>query len=516
ELVKQNSLRRAAVDLAFQQDEKLEKIATTTRNITAALDLAGIAAAALAGTDFGDFIGGLVGIANAAEQARESGIAAKDAFETGGTAGKLQAVGAGAQTALSIFEQNRQQRSGAQGALSGAAQGAAFGAAFGPYGVVIGAVVGGLIGFFSGSRYRRIARDAGRVLGEGLSDETISAIQEDVEKLGIKATEASLLHITDAIKDTGKAASEFGSQIGDLLAGIASGEVPAVEGIEELGKAFNLVAEEALAAGRVGDRVLTDLIKKSRELGIESPEIKAFVAAQLGAATAGVEKFIESLKVLSGPAIEKIGADAGIIFGAAFSANVSEIGIVAAVDAMQESFESLRDTLSQTLDEATVAAILGPFAAAFDTIGNENLRPIFEGIDGLSQAMQGLANSAFLTVDQFNAIGRATGVLFDEAIAGGADMRTALLAVSPAIQAAITAAEQFGIPLDADTQRLKDLAEQNGIAFKTDPMDRAADAIETLAIALDKAFNLGLNLEDQFNRVADAAEGAGDAVTGPG
>lgn len=514
-LKSEHALRVDNLNATQAQDKALEKMRETARKVNDALDLAGQAAAALAGTEFGDFIGGLL---SGAQAAFNLGQGLKEAINTAGSFGeldfgqKLQAIGAGVQTAVNIFQQNRRQLSGAQGALSGATSGASFGAAFGPIGAGVGAVVGGLIGFFAGSKFRKIAKEAGKVLGEGISKETVEAIETSMKELDLSAGEAALLHISDAIADTGKSASEFGTQVNSLMEGIASGAIPAEEGLAEVGEVFTQIADEAIRAGRVGDRTLTNLIRRSRELGIDSPEITAFVNSQVERATAGVAAFVNSLSALSGTAIEKIGADAGLIFGAAFAANVEQFGIVAAVDSMSESFETLRETLGETLDEAAVNAILGPFAAAFNTINDENLRPLFEGIDGLSQAMQGLANSAFLTIDQFNAIGRATGTLFDEAIAAGADQRTALLAVAPAIQAAITAAEQFGIPLDADTQRLKELAEANGIAFKTDPMERAAEAIETLAIALDKAFNLGLGLEEQFNSIAVAATGAADAT----
>jgi hypothetical protein len=107
-----------------------------------------------------------------------------------------------------------------------------------------------------------------------------------------------------------------------------------------------------------------------------------------------------------------------------------------------------------------------------------------EGIDGLGQTLAGLANSDFLDVNTFRAITRASATLFDQLIAGGTDTHTALLAIAPTIQTAITAAENFGIPLDENTQRLKDLAEQNGITFKTDPQAAMLDVLTAIAEVL--------------------------------
>jgi hypothetical protein len=191
-----------------------------------------------------------------------------------------------------------------------------------------------------------------------------------------------------------------------------------------------------------------------------------------------------------------------------FSALAEENGIVSAVDAMSEDFASLRESLSASLGPEMANQILGPFAAAFDTIGNEHLRPLFEGIDGLSQAMKGLANAGYLNVEQFAAMQAGIGTMFDLSIAGGADMKTSLLAVSPAIQAAISAAQEFGIPLDADTQRLKTLAEQNGITFKTDPMRAMLDVMVEIAKVM------GATIPDSVKKMQGSFQDAAGAVTG--
>lgn len=379
-----------------------------------------------------------------------------------------------------------------------------------------------IVGVFKSDPIKKAQNEAGRELGFGISRALGEEIKKNADKLGLSIQNAALLSLPKAIEESGKSAHAVAGEVFKLFDSIQSGAVPAAEGVQALDESFRKLTSEAEKAGTVGDKTITQLLKKARALGQETPEMKAFVDAQLAAATAGVGKFIGALSALTGPQVADLGAEAGIIFGANFSALVSEKGIVAAVDAMQDSFGMLRETLSKSLDEATVAQILAPFAAAFDTLGNEELRPIFEGIDGIAQAMKGLANAGFLDVGAFKAMQSAAGKLFDDAIEGGADSATALRAIAPEIQAAISAASQFGIPLDANTQRLKDLAEQNGIAFKTDPMTKAADAIGNVAIALDKVFHLGLGLEDQFKNVNRAAQevaatvGQLPTVGGPG
>ena len=489
-----------------EADKLLPKAVSGAETFRDVLEMAA-QASQLLGDEIGSVVGGLISAAAAGEQAAAAIAKAKESGEGMGKA-LMGAAASALSVASSIASANKQQLSGAKGAASGAMQGASFGAAFGPWGAAIGAVGGALIGFFSGSKFRKIAKDAGKVLGDGLSKETVSAIQEDMKKLDLSASQASLLHIGDAMIDTEKSAHEFAGQMNDLLKGIADGTIPAKEGIAALEEGFAGLADEAEKAGTVGDRALVGLIKNARALGQLTPQMKAFVSEQLDAALEGVHKFVAAVKGLSDEAITKLGKDSGVVFGAMFDALVSERGIIAAVDALKDDFTTLKETLSKSLGQEAMEAILGPFGAAFDTLGNEKLRPIFEGIDGLTQAMKGLANAGFLSTDQFTAMQHATATLFDEAIAGGADMKTALTAVAPSIQAAISAAEQFGVPLDADTQRLKDLAEQNGITFKTDPQQAMLDVLVSIAEVM------GAKIPESVAKMRDSVVGGTQAMTG--
>jgi len=519
-------LERRIIEETKKREIAVAKVREQSEKVNAALDIT-LQLAGLLGesSGLGKFVSQL---AAGAQQAFNIGNRFKELIAQQGkltTTQKLEAVGAGIGVAGNILKSSQTQNAG-KGALSGAAQGAAFGQAFGPQGAVIGAIAGGLIGFFGGSKFRKIAKDAGKVLGEGLSDETVKKIQEDAKKLNLTIKQASLLNISTAIDDTGKAASTFAPQVKDLIKGIADGSIPAKEGLDELAKSFGAVADEALKAGRVGDRALVGIIKQSRASGVESPEIKAFVSDQLDSAAAGFDKFAalfkkqtqeeidklgekgaEAFKGLSDEAVKKLANDTGTIFGAVFNSLVSEKGIVAAVDQMKGSFDVLRKRLTDTLGEDAVNKILGPFGAAFDTLGNEKLRPIFEGIDGLTQAMKGLANAGFLTTDQFTAMQKATSTLFDEAIAAGADQKTALLSIAPSIQAAISAAEEFGVPLDENTQRLKAQAEANGIAFKTDPQRAMLDVLVSIADVM------GAKIPESVKKMRDATVGGTEAMS---
>lgn len=397
---------------------------------------------------------------------------------------KAGAIGGMVQGAASIWEKNKKNLSGGKAALSGAASGAAMGSAFGPIGAGVGAIAGGLIGFFAGRKFRKIAKDAGKVLGGELSEETVSAIEETMNNLDLSAADAALLHIVDAAEDMGKSLEDMTDPINALMEGIADGSIPAIEGVDELGSVFSTMADEASKAGDLASEGMMNIIMQTRALGVEVPEVTAYVEEQLAKATEGVGKFVNALEYVSEDALPSLGENAGIIFGAMFDALVSQHGIVGAVDMLGDSFNQLQDTLLNTLGPEATNTILGPFAAAFDTLQDESLRPIFEGIQGITDAMTGLMNAGYLNVDAFNAMQAASVELFDQAIAGGADLNVSLAAIAPDIQAAIDAANRFGVPLSEDMQKLKELAEQNGYTFSTDPMDAMLDVMVAIAEVL--------------------------------
>jgi len=458
-----------------------------------------------------------------------------DKVEKDAKRAKLMAkIGAGAQVLGQVggmLDKGTGNQQVAAKTMQGAAAGAQMGMIAGPIGAGVGAVIGGVLGFLKGSKLKKDAKAAGKALGMEVSQELAKQIQDTAKDLKIDIKSAALLNLSSAMAESKKAAGTFAPQVASLMKGIADGSIPAAQGLEQVGEAFTKIADEAMKAGTVGSREMVALIKQARAMKIDSPEIKAFVGEQLNLALAGVKKFVSAIKVLDeewvkwlkdsrGDAlgeegmkkaedgIKSLGKTAGVVFGAMFSALAEENGIVSAVDAMSEDFASLKESLSASLGPEMASQILGPFAAAFDTIGNEHLRPLFEGIDGLSQAMKGLANAGYLNTEQFAAMQAGIGTMFDLSIAGGADMKTSLLAVSPAIQAAISAAQEFGIPLDADTQRLKTLAEQNGITFKTDPMRAMLDVMVEIAKVM------GATIPDSVKKMQGSFQDAAGAVTG--
>lgn len=382
-------------------------------------------------------------------------------------------------------------------------------------GALAGPVIGAIGSWFENRKLDKIGKEAGASLGMSVSRETAKAIQGTMKELKVDAGTAGLLNLDKLMGEKGldgqtKDAREFTSQISALMKGIASGAVPAKQGVEALGKAFSAVAEAAKAAGTVGDKALTSILTAARSQGgaAYTEEMKAFTADKLSAAQAGVEKFVTAISKLFGNGLgADLGAQSATIFMATFSAVAAEKGRVEAVRSMKETGDKLIEALTSSLSgpelDAALAS-LGEFARFSGYLDNEKLAAGLDAIDGLKAGLIGLADAGYLDIQTFEAMQGATGALFDSLTNNGMEVGDALAAVAPAIQAAISASEQFGVPLTEDLQKLKDLAEQNGITFKTDPMERMANALEAIAIHIgamaagaDKA---GAAFDRNFNR----------------
>ena len=427
-------------------------------------------------------IGGVAGAILSFGGAAVGTFANIKAFQAnGGFAGmsstqRVQGAASGAGELMSIWKDNRQNMSAAGGFANGAGRGAKAGAAFGPWGAAIGGIAGGLAGLFSGSGFRRMAKDAGKVLGVEMTKELAQAIDATKKKLGVGTKEAALLNISGAMD--GKDPRQFGKQIEQLLSGIASKSIPAAEGMEELAKDFGAVAEAALAAGAVGDKALVGIIKRSRELGVESPEIKAFVGQQLGNAAGGIGAAVGGIQLTNADDAKS----QATIFSTTFWATVKEQGIVGAADAFKDSFAKLTENLSA--GGFDVSGIMGPIASIMGLAGNDAFRGASDGAAGLKAALEGVANAGYLTTDSFSAFQQQASAAFNQAVAGGASSQQAFQVIAPLLQSLVSASDNYGINLDAATQSLVEQAKAAGIAFKTDSTDRLTASIDALTVAL--------------------------------
>jgi hypothetical protein len=276
------------------------------------------------------------------------------------------------------------------------------------------------------------------------------------------------------------------------------GSVPAAEGIEQIGEAFTMLAEESLKVGDVVDAGILQMIRRARELGQEIPEIAEFVQAELQKAAEGLGK-IGGIQILTA---EDAAAQATIVT-ATFFATMAEQGLLAAADALRPAWEALKESLKSAGMDAAI-----PGMDRLMQIASEDaFRPLLEGVEGLNQALTGLSNAGYMTTDAFAAFQQQGISAFEQLKAAGLTEQEALLQMAPMLQNLQEAAAAYGMSLDPATQALIDQAEASGIAFKTEPMQQMVDVMKLVAEALGVS-------KEKLDEIGGSAATAGEAVQG--
>jgi hypothetical protein len=424
------------------------------------------------------------------------------------------------------------------------------------WGQRIGFIVGGIAGLLRGApTWAKVGKEVGAMFGAAISEELAKQIEADAKKLKLNVSSAGLLNIIAIAKETGQSIRGMGLQVQDLMMRVKSGAIPAAEGIKAIGEAWGEVRAEAEKYEIVGDRVTVMMLKQARANGQMTAEMKAFSKEQVELAVSGankiaaglvkalggagtkeaVEKWFgiykakyEELKKLgsnltesqaadmkqfeqlmnaqqdklnsgkfsSGQDIGSMGKDAATLFMGAFNAAVAEEGWVKATESMREGFEQMKAALG---DDEAAMALLAPFERFVGYLDNEVIVGLLTIADGTKDVITGLANAGYLSAEQFQA---ATGLInsaYEKMNTEGVLAKDSLLAVAPALAAAISASQQYGIPLDEKTEALKAAAEAAGIQFPIDPLLQVRDVLVSIAEALGA-------------KIPESARQGGDAV----
>jgi TP901 family phage tail tape measure protein len=348
----------------------------------------------------------------------------------------------------------------------------------------------GLKGLFSEPSWKKVGREAGGVLGTEIGEEMAKKIEEKAKKLGISVKNAALLSLPEAMSGSGKDARTFGTQALGLLEAIKSGAVPAAEGMKALGESFDQIKDSAMKAGDVGSNAMVALIKNAREAGKMTEEMKSFVREQIDLSIGGVNKAFGTTQNIDGKdqfvgleATTQVGAEAqATIFATTFWAAVKEKGVIGAADAMKSTFDSMKKRMEESGFD--VSKIFAPIEALMNFSQDPKFRGAAEGANGLNEALKGLANSGYMTRDAFSAFGVGANDAFQQALAATGDQRLALEAIAPLLGSLKTAAANYGVELDGPTQELIKAAEEQGIVFPEEPLQRIADILESIAKVL--------------------------------
>ncbi len=396
------------------------------------------------------------------------------AIEGGGDVGRAVGASLGGSIMGGLGKSLTESLSGIFGKTLGGALGSIIPGLGSLLGSALGGVIDKVIGIFHKPSWVKVGEEAGRILGMNVSKELAKKIEETSKTLHISIKAATLLNLDEAIKESGKSASEFGDQIEDLMRGVADSSIPLAEGVKEIGSLFEQLGEEGTDAAK---KLQIGMIQAARASGTVVPEMQAAVKDALDQAVAGVAGMTKGLKILT----PEDAQSQAYIFAATFWGVFKEQG-VAGLQALSPAFKDLQDQLAA--GGFDVSAILGPIQGIMDMLGSETLAPIVQGISGLQQALQGLTDSGYMTQGAFAGFQQQAQAGFDQLIAGGATSQAALTAIAPLLAQLQTASQQYGLALDANTQSLITQAQAAGISFPTDPMQQVVTILTAIAQAL--------------------------------
>lgn len=222
-------------------------------------------------------------------------------------------------------------------------------------------------------------------------------------------------------------------------------------------------------------------------------------------AASGITKMISALK----PATEAGAMAQAGLFSSVFWATVKEKGLVAASAALGDAFKKLTEGASEAM-----LTYLAPIQQQMNLATSEAFAGATEGAVGLAEALKGmaamgiisiqdLANASIVATDQYN---QALAAAQAQGLEGAAAQQAAIRAVGPAIGEIIKQYQAIGLPLDENLLKLKETAEANGMAFAEDPLVRAANAMERVAAALERAYGGAKGLADEIGRGASASQ----------
>lgn len=358
-----------------------------------------------------------------------------------------------------------------------------------------------IAGLFHAHHIAQVAKEAGAYLGVEVSKALAEQIDKTAKSSNVSVKIASLLNLDKVMDESKKAASSFGSQLGDLMRGLANGTVPAKEGLDQLSKAFTKLVEEGTDAAK---KLTVEILQFARATGNVTAEMKNYVGDLLDKAAKGVHDMIASgsIAVVTGfrkikDGIGKDGKDIfrnipllddqatlaraksqGYIFAAAFWATVKEKGLVAAAKTFQEDWNAFKDQLAKAnIPPDALKAITDPIDQVMRLLNDEALKSLVEGLDGATRAVSALGDAGYMTQGAFQGLAQQAQSTYDEILASTGDSNLALMAIAPTLAELARLAEMYGIELDDNTKKLIEQAKASGIAFPTDPLQAIVDLL---------------------------------------
>ena len=415
----------------------------------------------------------------------------------------------------------------------------------GPIGAVVGSLAGPLVQAFSGlfsggalDKVKTLARGYGLLVSEEVAD----SIMQTMKSERISNIAATVLNATKLFPtiDTGNIRQAL-RLTHDAFSMIETRQLSVAQAGKVVDEMFGKMAEAGTSATGLISKGLLEIIELNERFGTESAEISKFVTAQTMSAVGGLTTFVNA----GAPAIALVGKKSKELTALQVDYAVS---VRRGFDEGSNEMEAMRDKMALLTDEiltqnsiiastqlasqqaatamgsaitasflellnqgmSTTEAIkeIGPLvdgfkqqlvatgfegSAAFtgltemvDLASNEIAGPALEAVEGLNSAMKGLHNAGILDQEMFLGLTGQISSTFKTLVDQGAEGNTALMMMSPSLQAIWELQKDFGYAVDEGTQLLLDQAETAGIVGETHRSieERVLAVLERIAVVL--------------------------------
>jgi hypothetical protein len=427
---------------------------------------------------------------------------------------------------------------------------------------------------------RRVGRDWGVAISEGLAKE----IAENAKRLfGGSRQAAEIFALPKIIAEAGGVtAANFDTLLGklrDVFVMVKTGAFTLVQARTVLDQSFSLFADHLLKTGQVASRAFVELLDLNARMKTGSLAIQEFVLKQVGAIGSGMTAMLSELTKRSGDIgsalveAQRELLDAQSKLEAAMADDPGSQRAAEAAQRLESAIARVRDLQAQQGQLAAASAeevaragrlMTAAFNAAIAKGADwmDVLSQLGGGLDALLAAMENLGMSvedssvawivqwrervnankelvasaqalddvlvAMSTIGALNAetfadLNAQAQETFDQLIARGFTSNEALAAMSKYLYAARDAHQRLGLPIDENTQRLIEQAEEAGLLEK-----QGESLVDVLKTGFGEIIRLlGGDLPEAWQRstgamqatmpvardVATAIEGIGQEVT---
>jgi hypothetical protein len=434
----------------------------------------------------------------------------------GGAAAAAPAVVSGIGSIASATDVAGRGKRAAQGALAGASMGMQIA---GPYGALVGAAAGALVGALRNPGFEQEMKRISKDFGINISEELARSIDKLKKNFGGDRSAAEIFSLDKIIAEGGgvsdKNSGTLEKRLRDTFVMLETGKFTLDEGREVLEKNFGTFAKHVQGSESIASKTFQEIIALNKTFDTNSKEIKKFVEQQTG--TLG-----SSIANLAAPLVEQYGGLATSITEARKEVEALVASGKAGSSEHAEAVSNLNALLVTQKDGAAGAAVeferlgviaLGAFNAAVNAGSDwltavEGMGPAIDTLIGLQkdlgiestnaglaevmrfrdlvtnnqtlvlstqalgETMRALSSIGGLNIETLAAMEAQGLQTFERLTAAGFSENQALRQMKGFIVNVMEAHAQLGIPIDENTQKLIEMAQEQGI-LKDDGKDLA-------------------------------------------